>query len=128
MCGHCLGQGLHHRACACSGHHGGCCCAHGGGHGSCCGCSSHDHGAGCCGERGARRGGCRDEEHGTSGTLGDQPQRFRRRFRSLAERVSELEAYLTELRAESESGAAYLRDVQLEMETVEKQLQALRTT
>jgi len=51
---------------------------------------------------------------------------FRRRFTSRSERVAELEAYLSDLRAEAEAGEAYLRDVQAEAKAVEERIGALR--
>jgi hypothetical protein len=51
---------------------------------------------------------------------------FSRRFISRAERLAELEGYLSELRAEIEAGQAYLQDVQAEATAVEERIAALK--
>jgi hypothetical protein len=87
MCS-CETSGQHHhqhhgRECECQGE---CECQSG-----CpCGCSAERGGCGCGGGRGAC---CCDGEHGG----------FRRRYRSKAEVVAELESYLSELKAEAQA-------------------------
>jgi hypothetical protein len=45
---------------------------------------------------------------------------------SRAERITELESYLGELRADVEAGEAYLRDIQAEAKGVEERIAALK--
>ncbi len=86
MC--CHREHLHHHSCC----HCGCCCGH------CCGCHS-----GCC-----EGGRCTYEccEAGASG--------FRRRYRTRAERISELEAYLADLKAEVQAVEEHLKELRRE--------------
>jgi hypothetical protein len=128
-----------------------CHCMHGGGHGG-----GHQHGGRCHGEETAcacgescgceqEAGGCHCgrgessdcncgqgghcEHHGRHEHQGHPEEHasgFRRRFISRAERTLELEAYLSELRAESEAGAAYLKDIQDEATAVEERIAVLK--
>jgi hypothetical protein len=72
--------------CGCSGERGGCCS--GGGHGAC----RCDGGQGGC---------CCDGGHGG----------FRRRYRSKAETVAQLESYLTELKAEAQAVEERIKEI-----------------
>ncbi len=57
---------------------------------------------------------------------GHHARGFQRRFISRAERIAELEAYLTELQAEAEAGEAYLKDIQAEAWAVEERIALLK--
>jgi len=92
--------------CACEQEAGGCQC---GGETESCACG---HGGG--------------EQHGGHGHHGHHARGFQRRFISRAERIAELEAYLSELQAEAEAGAAYLKDIQAEAGAVEERIAALK--
>ena len=86
-------EGHHHE-----GHQHGC-----GGHGHHDGCSCRErHGGGCHGERSQR---CRCHDQGCScGGKGHEGKhhRFERRFTSKAEKIARLEAYLADLKAETQ--------------------------
>jgi hypothetical protein len=140
MCGH--------GGCQCG--HGGGCGGRGHRHGG------HHHGHGCHGEQAScacgggcdceqEAGGCQcggDESqtcscgHGGHGEQGEHHEHhghheehglgFHRRFISRAERLAELEGYLSELRDEIAAGQAYLQDVQAEASAVEERLAVLR--
>lgn len=97
--------------CGCEQEAGGCQC--GGGEAQSCGCG---------------RGG-QEEHHGRHehhGHHADHAQGFQRRFISRAERIAALEAYLSELRAETEAGEAYLSDIHAEARAVEERIAALK--
>jgi len=93
-------------ACACEQEAGGCQC--GGGEAQSCGCGGHE------------------EHHGRHEHHAEHAHGFRRRFISRAERIAELEAYLSELRAEAEAGEVYLKDIQAEAKGVEERLATLK--
>ena len=135
MCGH-GGCNCGNR-CGCGryGHrHGGCCCHHD--EASACGgeCACEQEAGGCqC--RGGEPPSCgcgqggHDEHHGHHEHRGHHAEHapcLDRRFVSRAERISELEAYLSELRAEAEAGETYLKDIQAEAKGVEERIEALK--
>ena len=80
-------------------------------HGGCgCGCGEH-HGA-----------------HAAHGHGGPRMCSFRRRFVSRDERIAELERYLSELQAEAEAGADYLKEISAEIDGVKERLAAFKAS
>jgi len=114
--GHRHGHGCHgeEAACACGGsceceqEASGCQC--GGGESQSCSCGSGGHG----------------EHHEHHGHHAEHARGFQRRFISRAERIAELEGYLSELRGEIAAGQAYLQDVQAEASAVEERIAVLK--
>jgi len=134
MCGHggckcgdgcgCEHHGHHEGGHGCHGEKGRCEC------GGDCACEQDAGGCQCGGETescacghgvGEHHGG--HEHHGHSA---EHAHGFRRRFISRAERIAELEAYLSDLRSEAEAGHAYLQDVEAEAKAVEERIAALK--
>jgi hypothetical protein len=125
MCGHgrCnCGQGRD-----CRGHGHSC---HGGG--SSCDCEQETDGCQCGGgeSRSCSCGQCGHGEHhhhhDEHSHHGEHAMGFSRRFISRAERIAELEGYLSELRDEIAAGQAYLQDVQAEATAVEERIALLK--
>jgi hypothetical protein len=117
--GHRYGHGCHGEettctcggSCECEQEAGGCQC--GGGEAQSCGCGQGGH----------------EDHHGRHEHHGHHEEHargFQRRFISRAERIAELEAYLSGLRAEAEAGEAYLKDIQAEAVAVEERIAALK--
>jgi len=101
-CGGRREQGCH---CGCHGRDGGCCCPHeadrcdcGCGQAETCGCERET----------TQAGPCHRREHGAHAR---HAPRFGRRFRSRAERLAELEAYLADLQAETRAVEEHIAEL-----------------
>jgi hypothetical protein len=82
-----------------------------------------EHGDGC----GCRVGGHEHGRHIGMHGQGGHGEGFRRRFMSRADRITELEAYLGQIRAEPEAAEAYLKDLQTEATAVEERIGDMRS-